>query len=1372
VRPPHVGLATLPRSSRKATPAKWLRAAFGVLLCTAPATAAAQVYYVDQAHPNCSSAGPGTEAQPYCTISSALSAHSGPGITIYVKPGTYREQASVNASGTAQNPMVIQALGAGVIVDAADNFSSPSQWVLLSGDVYRAAAVTWTPFQVFMNGVRLTPSTQSPAFLPSGSFTWVMGQGLYVNAGGGNPGAQLLLVGRRSQGFSINARSWITVRGFDIRHTEDRGVNVGTGCSNLVIADNKVSFAHGYGIRVNASTNILIENNVIADSHRHGIGILAGSTGCVVRGNESLRNINPDEVSSNGIHLHASTNNTVAGNRVHDNQDSGVHFTSGANDCIAYNNVSWNNGDHGFDHLSSSGTIHSNDVAFGNFRDGFSIEGTSPNTQLHNSISVNNGLTTGHFDLWVDAASSVGFVSDYNLFWNSTAQAPIKYISTVHATLATYQVASSQDGHSLQANPKFVNAAGGDFQLLSDSPAIESANSAAPVWPATDAANHARVDAPAIPNTGVGPVTFSDRGAHEYVTDQTPIVTAPATATVAENGLLSVNVTASDPDGDAITSLTAVVLPAGATFTPGPGNTTGTLAWTPDFTQAGSYNVRFIASNALTASDTTEITVTNTDRAPVVTAPPTATAAENGLLTVNVTAADPDGAPITALEAAGLPAGATFTPGPGNTTGTLAWTPDFTQAGNYSVTFTASNALSGADTTSITVSNTDRAPVVTAPGAAGGAENALLEVQVAAFDPDGDAIASLTAAVLPAGATFTPGPGNTTGTLAWTPDFTQSGNHSVTFTASNALSGADTTSITVSNTDRAPVVTAPPTASGAENAPLEVQVAAFDPDGDAITSFDAAVLPAGATFVPGPGNTTGTLSWTPDFTQAGNHSITFTASNALSGFDATDITVTGTDRAPVVTAPATATIAENGLLTIDVTAADPDSDAIALLTAASMPPGATFTPGPGYTTGTLSWTPDYSQAGTYNVRFIATNELSGSDTTEITVTNLDRAPVVTSPPAAGVAENGLLTVDVTVADPDGDPITSLDAAGVPAGALFTPGAGFTSGTLTWTPDYTQAGGYSVSFTASNALAGSDTTVITVTDSDRAPVVTAPATATVVEGDSITVHVAVFDPDGDAIASLIAEDAPEGAIFTPGPDNASATLKWIPDFFQAGGHSVRFTAGNALSGSDTTLITVLDSIPAPLISAPASIMLAVSESLTVHISAEVPSGEPIDSLTVSGLPPGATFTPGEGNATGTLTWSPGAGDVGTHVLIFTAYSALVASDTTVIHVIEPTTDAPGDAAAARLPPRVVPNPIRHSGHLRFALAKEGAVRVDVFDLTGRLVGTPLNDARAKAGPYEVPLGSTSWGAPSLPSGVYFYRIQSPDGVRRGRFLVRR
>ena len=371
-----------------------------------------------------------------------------------------------------------------------------------------------------------------------------------------------------------------------------------------------------------------------------------------------------------------------------------------------------------------------------------------------------------------------------------------------------------------------------------------------------------------------------------------PVVTAPASVSVAENAPLTVNVTAVDPDGDAITSFIASGLPAGASFTPGGGNTTGTLSWTPTFTQSGNHLVTFIASNALSGSSSTQITVTNVDRAPVVTAPATVSGPENVLLTVNVTAADPDGQAITSLTASGLPAGATFAPNGSRTAGTLTWTPTFAQSGSYTVTFTASNALSGSAGTQITITNVDRAPVVTAPPSAGATEDVPLTVLVTVADPDGDAIATLAALDLPAGATFTPNGSKTAGTLEWTPTFGQSGVYVVGFIAGNALSGSASTQVTVADVDRAPVVVAPPSAPAWEGLPFSLRVRAADPDGQPIASFAANGLPAGASFTPGAGDTTGTLQWTPATGQAGEHVITFTAGNTLTGSANTMLSVT------------------------------------------------------------------------------------------------------------------------------------------------------------------------------------------------------------------------------------------------------------------------------------------------------------------------------------------------------------------------------------------------------------------------------------------------------------------------------------------------
>src|SRR5207253_2657089 len=107
-------------------------------------------------------------------------------------------------------------------------------------------------------------------------------------------------------------------------------------------------------------------------------------------------------------------------------------------------------------------------------------------------------------------------------------------------------------------------------------------------WSSTDAEGSIRRDDPSTANTGVGPVTYADRGALEFVppgggTDQAPVVNAPASLGGPEMQLVTINVTATDPDGQAITSLTANLsgLPAGnnAVFTPSADKSSGQLTW-------------------------------------------------------------------------------------------------------------------------------------------------------------------------------------------------------------------------------------------------------------------------------------------------------------------------------------------------------------------------------------------------------------------------------------------------------------------------------------------------------------------------------------------------------------------------------------------------------------------------------------------------------------------------------------------------------------------------------------------------------------------------------------------------------------------------
>jgi hypothetical protein len=485
-------------------------------LFSAAAAHAAGVFYVDNSSGNCSDAGPGTEAAPYCTISAAVLAHHGPGITIYVKPGTYREEVDIPLAGTAGSPLVLQAINGPVIIEGADDFSSTGAWTQYSGDTYLAAGVTWQPNQAFLDGARLNPSQADPAFLPVNSFEWVSGQGLYVNASGGNPGAHQLLVGRRPYGFLAPARNYLTLDGFTVFHSENRGVQLNNACTNVTLTHIHVAFCYRYGIQAVGGSNDLFDSNVVTDNGDHGIMLLNGVTASTIQNNESARNAQPAAHAANGIHLFGSSGNLIQYNRTHENQDSGIQLDGGSNDCVVRGNRSWNNSDHGIDNINASGTYIISNDAFGNISDGYSIDGSSTNVTIENCIGTDNGLLSKQWDLMVSATPAATLHSDYNVFWNSISQPPVRFVTTQYATIGAYTAATGQDAHTAQVDPAFVNPWAGDFRLTSGSVAIDNADSAVPSWPDTDATGQVRVDDLAVSDFGVGPITYGDRGALEF----------------------------------------------------------------------------------------------------------------------------------------------------------------------------------------------------------------------------------------------------------------------------------------------------------------------------------------------------------------------------------------------------------------------------------------------------------------------------------------------------------------------------------------------------------------------------------------------------------------------------------------------------------------------------------------------------------------------------------------------------------------------------------------------------------------------------------------------------------------------------------------
>ncbi len=512
-------------------------------------------FYVDGANPVASDSNAGTAAAPYKTISAAIAARGAAGNIVFVKPATYRETVTLGVSGAAGNPFVIRATAPGVIVDGADDFAATAKWTLVSGNIYLASSVNWAPVQVFADGARLAPSTAAVTALPSRTFRYVSGTGLYVNVGGGSPATHATLVGRRAYGVRLSGRSWIVIEGLEVLRTEDRAIYLSNASNNATILRNSARFSSKYGIYVTGCSAATIDSNLVADNQDHGLYLASATTGCLVRGNEVARNVKPDLSSTHGIYVNASPNNRFERNRVHDNRGSGLYFYGGATGTLSIYDRSWANGESGFRIAGSTGARILGGVAHGNAQRGFSLEGASTGATIHNCIGTDNGLGSSGFDFVVESGAASGLSSNYNVWWNSTAQAPLLFGSTTCTTIAAFRTASAQDARSTQADPKFVSTAAADFHLKAGSPAIDAANAGVANWPATDAEGVARFDDATTANTGAGTPAYSDRGAFEFKNAASPpVARLSATPTTGVAPLL-VTLSASattDADGGAL----------------------------------------------------------------------------------------------------------------------------------------------------------------------------------------------------------------------------------------------------------------------------------------------------------------------------------------------------------------------------------------------------------------------------------------------------------------------------------------------------------------------------------------------------------------------------------------------------------------------------------------------------------------------------------------------------------------------------------------------------------------------------------------------------------------------------------------------------
>jgi hypothetical protein len=281
-----------------------------------------------------------------------------------------------------------------------------------------------------------------------------------------------------------------------------------------------------------------------------------------------------------------------------------------------------------------------------------------------------------------------------------------------------------------------------------------------------------------------------------------------------------------------------------------------------------------------------------------------------------------------------------------------------------------------------------------------------------------------------------------------------------------------------------------------------------------------------------------------------------------------------TNAAPVLDAIGDRTVNEGETLAFTVHATDADGDALAY-GGSGLPANTTLDPD----TGEFTFSPDFTQAGSYTtVTFNASDGTdTDSETITITVDDVNAPPVLAAIGDRSVSEGATLSFTVSASDVDPANTLTFSASNLPTGAAFDP----VTHAFSWTPDHTQAGAHAgVVFTVTDdgtpARSDSETITITVDNVNRTPVLGAIGDKSVMEGYTLSFTVSATDEDGETL-TYSASNLPSGATFDP----PTRTFSWRPGSEQAGEYPgvVFAVADGEASDSETIAITVEDN-PVP------------------------------------------------------------------------------------------------------------------------------------------------------------------------------------------------
>ncbi len=485
-------------------------------------------------------------------------------------------------------------------------------------------------------------------------------------------------------------------------------------------------------------------------------------------------------------------------------------------------------------------------------------------------------------------------------------------------------------------------------------------------------------------------------------------------------------------------------------------------------------------------------------------------------------------------------------------------------------------------------------------------------------------------------------------TLSGTPTNDNIGNHNISIKVTDGLKeSTQTYSLTVTNTNDAPVFTSQPTQAVMQEIEYSYTMTAsdIDPTNDELI-FACTSKPSWISFTD-----LNTISGTPSSGDVGNHNITVTVSDGIAAPVEQTFVLKVKDRndAPTYTSTEITTATEDSEYSYTIATNDPEGDVVTI----------TFDKKPSWlsyndVSKKLTGTPLNKDVGSNDVTISITDGIAAPEKQifTITVTNSNDAPVFTSVSDLTIEEDKLYSYSVTAndIDPTNDNLT-FDVSKKPSWLNFDN----TTKLLSGTPLNADIGSHEIIITVTDGIVGTPIEqkfTISVTNTNDAPYFTSVSLNTATEDTGYSYDISAKDDDPGSFFIITVSKKPDWLSF----DEINDIISGTPQNTNVGKHSIviNVSDGKTITKQEFE-ITVSNTNDAPIFTSTPNLNIN-EDSQYSYILAASDIDPTIDNLTfdVTKLPAWLSFD----KSTKTLSGTPQNTDVGTHEVIATVSDGIV------------------------------------------------------------------------------------------------------------------